>query len=87
MNIPKLLYTTCGSVIITIAAITVILIGFIYISYTVEQCENMELLKAYNDYYKATESLLDTLNTEYNWVDSFDSDYYDCKDKLDKLIK
>ena len=37
-------------------------------------------VQSYRDYYNATEALLDTLENEYNWVDSFDPyEYYDAK--------
>lgn len=40
-------------------------------------------LNAYKQYYKATENLLDTLELEYNWVDSFDPyEYYDAVENL-----
>lgn len=42
-----------------------------------------EKIKKYSAYYDATESLLDTLENRYNWVDCIDSqDYYDAVDKL-----
>lgn len=48
----------------------------------------VELIKAYDAYYKHTEELLDTLNSEYNWVDAFDPcDYYESRTKLDSLFQ
>lgn len=45
------------------------------------------LLNAYDSYNKATEELLDTLESKYNWVDAFDPcDYYDSRAKLDSLL-
>jgi len=67
-----------------ISAIVGIVTGFTVCQNTVVSDE--KLINSYSNYYKATETLLDTLNEEYNWVDSFDSDYYDCKDELDKLL-
>ena len=52
---------------------------------TVKQQSN--LIEAYDAYNKHTEELLDTLNSEYNWVDAFDPyDYYESREKLDSLI-
>ena len=46
-----------------------------------------ELIKAYDAYNKATEELLDTLDSQYDWVDAFDPyDYYDSRTKLDSLL-
>lgn len=47
----------------------------------------IDLIKAYDGYYKATEELLDTLDNHYDWVDAFDPyDYYESKAKLDSLL-
>lgn len=47
----------------------------------------VELIKAYDAYYKHTEELLDTLNSECDWVDAFDPyDYYESRAKLDSLL-
>lgn len=46
-------------------------------------------LEAYDAYNKAAEELLDTLDSQYNWVDdvAVDSyDYYDSRAKLDSLL-
>ena len=52
---------------------------------TVKQQSN--LIEAYDAYNKHTEELLDTLNSEYDWVDAFDPyDYYESRTKLDSLI-
>ena len=52
---------------------------------TVKQQSN--LIEAYDDYNKATEELLDTLNNQYDWVDAFDPcDYYESRTKLDSLL-
>ena len=46
-----------------------------------------ELIKAYDAYNKATEELLDTLDSQYDWVDAFDPyDYYESRAKLDSLL-
>lgn len=46
-----------------------------------------ELIKAYGAYNKATEELLDTLDSQYDWVDAFDPyDYYESRAKLDSLL-
>lgn len=40
-------------------------------------------LQAYKEYYEATENLLDTLESHYNWVDAFDPyDYYEAVSNL-----
>ena len=52
---------------------------------TVKQQSN--LIEAYGAYNKATEELLDTLNSEYDWVDAFDpQEYYESRTKLDSLL-
>ena len=53
---------------------------------TVKQQSN--LIEAYDAYNKHTEELLDTLNSEYDWVDAFDpQEYYESREKLDSLIE
>ena len=45
------------------------------------------LLNAYDSYNKATEDLLDTLDNEYNWVDTYDpQEYYASRAKLDSIL-
>ena len=40
-------------------------------------------VQPYRDYYDATESLLDTLDHYYNWVDGFDPyKYYEARENL-----
>lgn len=52
---------------------------------TVKQQSN--LIEAYDAYNKYTEELLDTLDSEYDWVDAFDpQEYYESKEKLNSLI-
>ncbi len=47
----------------------------------------IELIKAYEVYNKATEELLDTLDNQYDWVDTFDPyEYYESRAKLDSLL-
>lgn len=46
----------------------------------------IQIIEAYNAYYKEVESVLDTLNLEYDWVDSYDfQSYYESRDKLNYL--
>ena len=46
-----------------------------------------ELIKAYDAYNKATEELLDTLDSQYDWVDAFDPhNYYESRAKLDSIL-
>lgn len=43
-------------------------------------------LEAYENYYRATEEVLDTLENRYNWVDTYDPEnYYNSINKLNKL--
>lgn len=47
-----------------------------------------ELIKAYDAYNKATEELLGTLDSQYDWVDAFDPyDYYESRAKLDSILR
>ena len=47
---------------------------------------NRELICAYESYYNATESFLDTLEVHYNWVDAYDYEpYYMAIERLDSL--
>lgn len=42
-------------------------------------------LEAYENYYQATEEVLDTLENRYNWVDTYDPEnYYNSINKLNK---
>lgn len=42
-----------------------------------------DIVMAYEDYYKATEEFLDTLENHFNWVDGFDPmNYYDAVEQL-----
>lgn len=68
------------------AAIVAFVAGFMVCqNTTVKQQSN--LIEAYDSYNKATEELLDTLNSEYDWVDAFDpQEYYESREKLDSLI-
>ena len=54
-------------------------IGFIFgIWYS-----DINRVQPYRDYYDATESLLDTLDHYYNWVDGFDPyEYYEARENL-----
>ena len=49
--------------------------------------QQSKLIEPYDAYNKHTEELLDTLNSEYDWVDAFDpQEYYESREKLDSLI-
>ena len=49
--------------------------------------QQSKLIEAYDAYNKHTEELLDTLDSEYDWVDAFDpQEYYESREKLDSLI-
>lgn len=73
-------------VLCTFAAIVAFCAGFMVCqNTTVKQQSN--LIEAYDAYNKHTEELLDTLNSEYDWVDAFDpQEYYESREKLDSLI-
>lgn len=75
--------TICLCLLVAIASFTA---GFMVCqNTTVKQQSN--LIEAYDAYNKHTEELLDTLNSEYDWVDAFDPyDYYESREKLDSLI-
>ena len=48
----------------------------------------IELIKAYSAYSESAESLLDTLDSRYDWVDSFDPyAYYESRAKLVSLLQ
>ena len=52
------------------------------------QPNNLQLLESYRMYYTASEALLDTLNSEYNWVDAFDpEDYYEAVSNLQTVLQ
>jgi len=45
--------------------------------------ETREIISFYKEYYKASESLLDSLDAQYSWTDSYDVfDYYESKQKI-----
>lgn len=45
--------------------------------------ETREVISSYKEYYKASESLLDSLDAQYSWIDSYDVfDYYESKQKI-----
>lgn len=45
--------------------------------------ETREIISSYKKYYKASESLLDSLDAQYSWTDSYDVfDYYESKQKI-----
>lgn len=75
---------------ITICSLSIILgmiVGFVA-GHSVATLDSVKYLEAYDTYNKATEELLDTLETQYNWVDAIDSyDYYESRAKLDSLLR
>jgi hypothetical protein len=55
-----------------------------FAEYLIEYEDECNIL---GNYYDATESLLDDLNNEYDWVDAYDNyNYYDAKHSVDSLI-
>ena len=45
--------------------------------------ETREVISYYKKYYQASESLLDSLDAQYSWTDSYDVfDYYESKQKI-----
>ena len=74
-------------VLCTFAAIVAFCAGFLVCQNTTVREKN-ELIDAYDAYNKATEELLDTLDSQYDWVDAFDPyDYYESRAKLDSLFR
>lgn len=71
---------------LTVLFIGVILLGILFhIQYSITKDKN-QLIKAYNQYYSNTETLLDELDSAYNWVDGHDDyEYYSSKAKVDSL--
>lgn len=69
-------------------SLTVILIEtvllFLSIAYIRELRKDTEIIMdSYKEYYKASESLLDSLDAQYSWTDSYDVfDYYESKQKI-----
>lgn len=45
----------------------------------------IEIIEAYNEYYRVTETMLDSISVKYDWVDEAPGEYYDARDKLDYL--
>ena len=61
--------------------------GFVA-GHSIATSESVKYLEAYDAYNKATEELLDTLDSKYDWIDAFDPyDYYDSRAKLDSLLE
>lgn len=80
---------------IIIYSIVLLIVGYI-IGYTicVQQYKatieanelKREMISLYENYYDATEALLDTLDNHYDWVDAFDpEEYYTSIEKIDSL--
>lgn len=44
-----------------------------------------QIIEAYNNYYRVTETMLDSISVKYDWVDEAPSEYYDARDRLDYL--
>ena len=73
-------------IIYILSIILGMIVGFVA-GHSVATSELVKYLEAYDAYNKATEELLDTLESKYNWVDAFDPcDYYDSRAKLDSLL-
>ena len=73
--------------ILCIASIILGAIAGFVAGHSVATSKSVKYLEAYDAYNKATEELLDTLNSEYDWVDAFDPQkYYESREKLDSLI-
>lgn len=45
----------------------------------------IQIIEAYTEYYKVTETMLDSISVKYDWVDEAPGEYYDARDKLDYL--
>ena len=76
------------NIILCIASIILGAIAGFVAGHSVATSESVECLKAYDAYNKATEELLDTLDSQYDWVDAFDPyDYYESRAKLDSLFQ
>ena len=70
-----------------ILCIVAIVASAVAVMQSIKIKEQSRLIEAYDAYNKHTEELLDTLNSEYDWVDAFDPyDYYESRAKLDSLI-
>lgn len=73
--------------IITLGLFTGMLIGCI-ISLYLEIKRQDTIISNYKEYYSSTESLLDELDSAYNWVDGYDSyEYYSSKARIDNLLQ
>lgn len=71
---------------ILVSAMFAFCMGFITCkSFTDQELNN--IIDAYDTYNKNAEILLDTLDMEYGWVDSYDpQEYYQAKERLDSLL-
>lgn len=83
-----------NTILSLIIPISIIITGIISNIYYINEYNKLkeinefkyELIKAYEQYYDGCEELLDTLNNNYNWVDSYDNyNYYEGVEKLDSL--
>lgn len=77
-----------NSLIICILSIILGMIAGFVAGHSAATSKSVKYLEAYDAYTKATEELLDTLDSQYDWVDAFDpQDYYESRAKLDSLLK
>lgn len=58
------------------------------LSYAIGSNTHARELNWYKEYYHATENLLDTLESEYNWVDAVDHyEYYNAITNIERIKK
>jgi len=77
----KRLFQTIFLSVCTIAILLTIAFSSILIS-----CKTVSKLKLYKDYYNATEELLDSLESEFNWIDRYDGEaLYKYEDAVKKI--
>lgn len=70
----------------TILCFFIAILGIITINNIRYRVKQHNLIKAYEQYYQGTESLLNDLDSAYNWVDGYDNyEYYSSKAKIDSL--
>lgn len=73
----------------TIISLTIVIIACFNIialqKKEIKECK--DTIAIYHNYYENTENFLDTLETQYNWVDAVDNyNYYSSRDKVEKTI-
>ena len=74
----------------TVISLTIVIIACFNIialqKKEIKECK--DTITIYHNYYENTENFLDTLETQYNWVDAVDNyNYYSSRDKIEKTIK